>query len=217
MNWHKVALVITVFCLLAIIPISTAQEDIRTLDVSIEMDESWTASGKLNLPAEGDAPFPTVILYHGSGLWDMDATYPAPDGTILSSNFAFIAEELAAQGIAVLSYNKRGVIAFGEYDQSQVQAAQMLPQLVSDAETVLAFAQEQPEVGEIYLYGWSEGAWVASHVANRHAEDITGVILQAPPNQMIDGILQYQHLEVGLPYLAEAIDTDASGTLTIEE
>jgi pimeloyl-ACP methyl ester carboxylesterase len=223
MKQRRFALVLALLCLLAAIPTSFAQENtpeaepLRSRDVTIDMQNDWTASAQLTLPADGEEPFPTIILIHGSGAWDMDATNPAADGTILSRNFARIAEELAAQGIAVLRYNKRGVIATGEYDQGQLQAGQMLAQLVADAEAVLDFALEQPEVGDVFLYGWSEGAWVASHVANQRSDDLTGVILQAPPNQAIDGILQYQHLEIGLSYLAEETDADGSGTLSIEE
>lgn len=93
----------------------------------------------------------------------------------------------------------------------------LLPQLVSDAEQTLNFALGLPDVNNIYLFGWSEGAWVASHLAAKRNDDVAGVILQAPPNSALVSIVRTQHIENGLPYLSEFIDADENGALSVTE
>ncbi len=63
--------------------------------------DPWTLPGTLTLPKTGTAPYPAVILVHGSGPNDRDETIGA------NKPFREIAEGLAAQGIAVLRYDKR--------------------------------------------------------------------------------------------------------------
>jgi len=67
------------------------------------------------------------------------------------------------------------------------------------------------------LYGWSEGALIAAHLAARRSSDVAGVILQAPPNSSMARILERQHIEIGLSYLAGVIDVDKNGVLTLPE
>lgn len=214
-RWFLGALLLGILANLTI-----AQEAIsfESHDVSIVLDEAgYEAAATLTVP-EGDGPFPTMILLHGSGPYDMDATYTLPDGTVVSTNFKRIAEELAMQGVAVLRYNKRGVLADRSIDFAQAQAA-TLDVLIADAEAVLAFAQAQPEVDPdaIYLFGWSEGAWVASHVTTNQPDTVAGVVLMGPPNQDLGGVLEYQYFDLVVPYATETLDADQSGTLTVEE
>jgi len=186
--------------------------------LTIDLDGSFTTDAILTLPTNGEAPFPTVILFHGSGPYDMDATsMAAPGEAPLSANFKLMAETLPEQGIAVLRFNKRGVLGNGEYDFAQIQAS-TLDQLILDADSVIAAALEQSEVDSeaLYLYGWSEGAWVASNAAQTHP-DLAGLILQGAPDDNLAAILSYQHLELGLPYMADITDADADGLLTLEE
>lgn len=197
----------------------TDSDAINVQDINITFEDDYVTVGRLTLPTNTEAPYPTVILYHGSGAWDMNATYLAPDGTLLSENFALISETLAEAGYAVISYNKRGVLGNGEYDTSQAQAASSLAVLIQDGQSVLDFAMEQADIDAkaIYLYGWSEGAWVASHLAANNPDTVAGIILQGAPNQTLAEALVYQHIELGLPYLADEIDANSDGGIDIEE
>jgi pimeloyl-ACP methyl ester carboxylesterase len=189
-------------------------ENIAVTPLEIALDD-FTTQAELTTPP-GDGPFPTVILLHGSGPYDMDATYQvAPGVPALSANFRLLAERLPEQGIAVLRFNKRGVLGNGEYDFEQVQRS-TLDQLVVDANSVIDTAQALPQVGAIYVYGWSEGGVVAANVAAGR-EDIAGLILQAAPNGSVADVLPYQHLDLGLPYLLEHTDADGDGLLTLDE
>jgi pimeloyl-ACP methyl ester carboxylesterase len=189
-------------------------------NLTINLDGSFTSNAQLTFPAEGEGPWPTVILFAGSGPYDLDATTYGPTRNgqpVLVTNFRTLAGELGKAGIAVLRFNKRGVLGSGNYDNAQVQQANV-NQLIADADSVLATVTAQPEVNDeqIFLYGWSEGAIVAANVAANHPE-LAGLILQAPPNGGLDETLNYQQLEVALPYLREEVDQNGDGQLSRDE
>lgn len=187
----------------------------RMLD--IDLGDGFVTQAELTYPTEGDAPFATLILFHGTGPYDMDAAYaPIPGDAPVSANFRLMAEALPSEGVAVLRFNKRGVRAYGDYDMAQVQRASSLDQLFADANVVVDAARELEQVGDVYLYGWSEGAWVATNVAASR-DDIAGLVLQGAPNGDLSSVIDYQHLDNALPYLADEIDADGDGALTLDE
>ena len=193
----------------------TAGYESRTIEIDLGAD--FITEAELTYPTGGNAPFPTVILFHGSGPYDMDATYTAtPGAEPVSANFKLLAETLSANGIAVLRFNKRGVLPGGQIDWLQVQAS-TLDRLVEDSLAVIDSSFEQPEINadSLYLYGWSEGAWVIANAAQER--DIAGLIMQGAPDGALDTILPYQLLELGIPYLKETTDADSNGLLTLEE
>ncbi|MCU0464406.1 MAG: hypothetical protein MUF38_07525 [Anaerolineae bacterium] len=191
------------------------------VDYEIEMADGWTAKAQLTLPPVVESPAPLVILVHGSGPYDMDATYfTAPGEEPLSANFRLIAESLPLEGVAVLRYHKRGVVGLNEYDFAQVQRSYNLDVLVDDARAVLDFALTLDDIDpeQVYLYGWSEGAWVIANLAAADETDsIAGLVMMGAPDGDLSGVLEVQWLENGLPYLRETIDADADGLLTVEE
>lgn len=206
-----------VFVLLATsVQLISAQEPIEHLALEIDLG-GFVTDAELTYPANADGPFPTVILFHGSGPYDMDATVMlSSDSEPRSANFQWLAENLPEQGIAVLRFNKRGVLGNGEYDFAQVQLSYSPDQLVADAQVVIDTALELPEVGDVYLYGWSEGAWIVTNAASAR-EDISGLILQGGLIGDLSNALPYQHLENGLTFLSETVDANADGALDIEE
>lgn len=190
-----------------------------TEDYEIELDD-WTSSAKLTLPADAETEVPLLILFHGSGPYDMDSTFsldPFSDEYPLSQNFLTIAETLSNEGLAVLRFNKRGVNAYGDYDFNQVQVSN-LDVLVADANTVIDFAKEIPGINpeQIYLYGWSEGAWVIANVASMR-DDIAGLVMQGAPQGSLGNILPYQYQDLALAYLRDEIDSDGDGLLALED
>jgi len=193
--------------------------DVATRDLEIDLGNDWVTHAQLTYPAVGAGPFPVVILFHGTGSYDLDATYIENVGEPpVSANFRLIAERFAQQGIAVLRYNKRGVRASGDYDAEQIEAS-TVDQLVADARVVLTAALEQPEVDgeQVYLYGWSAGSSIVANLATFTSDTIAGLILQGTPQGDFSQVLRYQYIDLGLPYLTDTIDADNDGELSLAE
>ncbi len=209
-------LVLIIFSIISLVSLANEEATYRNQDYTIEMD-GWTSQALLTLPSEPSEPVPVVILFHGSGPYDMDATTLTTEGDILSRNFLTIAETLSDAGYSVLRFNKRGVHALGEYDTGQIQAT-TLDTLIADANVVIDFAFTLPEIDKenVFLYGWSEGAWVIANVATMR-NDIAGLILQGAPNGSLADILPYQYQELALPYLRNMVDTDSDGILSLDD
>lgn len=208
------ALIIALFMAIST---SYAQDTFESESLEIDLGEDFVSQAELTYPTQGEGPFPLVILFHGSGPYDMDATSYNADGTVSSANFELIAETLPEDGIAVLRFNKRGVIGDGEYDMAQINTSS-LDRLVADANAVVdtALTLEQVDTDRIYLYGWSEGAWVVSNVAAGR-DDIAGLILQGASDGSLETELPYQLQEIFLSYVTETGDTDGDGALSLEE
>jgi dipeptidyl aminopeptidase/acylaminoacyl peptidase len=113
-----------------------------------------TLAGTLWLPAALDHPCPAVALAHGSG--DDDR-----------SGYEVFARAFASQGIAALTYDKRGVGgSTGQWRNGTFE------ELAGDAAAAVALLARRPEVDaqRVGLWGVSEGGWVAPLAAARSAE-----------------------------------------------
>ena len=195
---------------------------VRYRNLIIHLEDEFGSKGQLTLPPDeegpwGDGPWPLLILFSGTGPADMDASYSPGSGQAVSTNFKRIAEVLGKAGIAVLRFNKRGVLAHGAYNYDQLPRINVNQRIV-DAERVITTAKVQPEVNreQLFLYGWSEGAIVATYAARNHPE-FAGLILQAPLNLSLQEALVYEYLNIGLPYLQEVIDKNGDGQLSEAE
>jgi uncharacterized protein len=113
------------------------------------------------------APSPGVVMVGGSGPSDRhnDTLFPP------------IREQLVGAGIAVLSYDKRGV---GESSGSWMTCG--YDALAGDVAAAVAALREQPEVdpAAVGLYGHSEGGWVVLHAA-ADRDDLSFVVTNAGP------------------------------------
>ena len=97
-----------------------AQSDLQTTkyrNMVIDLGNGLKTNARLNLPANGDGPFPGVLLVPGSGTVDMNETtgYVHIDnetGSIIyppGRPFFDIAQYLSERGFTVLQYDKRGI------------------------------------------------------------------------------------------------------------
>lgn len=155
--------------------------------------------GTLAMP-DGDGPFPAVVLVHGSGPHDRDQTI-GPNRPFLD-----IARGLAAQGIAVLRYEKRSkahpqAFANGDYtidDETTDDAVQ----------AVAALRRTRGiDVGAIYVLGHSQGAMMAPRIVQRAEGAAGAILLAAPARPLLDILIEQHHRLAG----------NGSGTPSAEE
>jgi alpha-beta hydrolase superfamily lysophospholipase len=150
-------------------------------------------SGDHALPAtlalpKGQAPtagFPAVVLVHGSGPQDRDETVGA------NRPFLDIARGLAAQGIAVLRYDKRSKarpqdFAAGDYDVDD--------ETTNDAVVAVAALGTTKGIDpdRIHVLGHSQGAMLAPRIAAR-SDQVAGLIMLAAPARPLLDLLPEQN------------------------
>jgi hypothetical protein len=116
-------------------------------------------AGVLAVPAGAgaDRTVPGVVLVSGSGPSDRDN----------GGYFVPIRRAMVDAGVAVLSYDKRGVgLSTGSYLESSMD------DLAADAEAAAAMLRTEPGVDarRVGLFGHSEGGWVVLRAAARHGE-----------------------------------------------
>lgn len=181
---------------------------------TVDLD-GFSSKAELTYPAQGTGPFPTLVMFTGAGIWDLDGTYQGFNGQS-SANFKLTAEYLSSRGFAVVRFNKRGVKGPGQIDQA-VFAKNTIKSYIADGSKVIEATKQFTQVDQhkLILYGWSEGAIVASHLAAMYPE-LAGIVLQAAPAGGYKEAFTYQMLELGLPY-ATRFDQDKDGALTLDE
>ena len=99
----RIAALIALLAMLSVLVTASAKTVFSDQTVSIPNGDV-TLAGTLSLPP-GQGPFPAVILLSGSGPQDRDEAISVIPGFL---PFKWIAEYLAAQGVAVLRYDDRG-------------------------------------------------------------------------------------------------------------
>ncbi len=137
--------------------------------------------GTLTLPASGRAPFPAVVLVHGSGPEDRDETVGA------NKPFRDLAWELAPRGIAVLRYDKRRQFP-KEFTVKEEE--------IDDAVAAVALLRKTPKIdpANVFILGHSLGGTLMPRIAQA-APDARGFIIMAgatlPLEQTIVDQMQY--------------------------
>lgn len=169
--------------------------------------ENWRLPGALTLP-NGEGPFPLVILVHGSGPSDRDATIGQ------NKPFRDLAWGLASQGVAVLRYDKRTSV-YGEAFAAQ-STYTLYEETVEDAVAAIAYARTLPEIdsSRIFVLGHSLGGYAAPRIATLDP-DIGGLILLAAPVQPL-----YERILAQSTYIAnldgEILDAEQGQITTIQ-
>ena len=89
-----------------------AQQYIPTIkyrNLVIDLGNGVKTNAQLTLPAEGEGPFPAVLLIHGSGALDKNETTGLDVHNDGPKPYWQITQYLSERGFAVLRYDKRGV------------------------------------------------------------------------------------------------------------
>jgi len=145
----------------------------------------WELTGTLTMPL-GDGPFPAVILVHGSGAHDRDAS--------LGQNKPFkdLALGLASRGIAVLSYDKRTYL-YGPEVVDAIETFTLEDETVDDAVMALSFLStvEGINSSRLYVIGHSLGGYAAPLIACK-AQQLAGLVLLAAPARPLEDLIVEQ-------------------------
>ncbi|WP_246096847.1 alpha/beta hydrolase family protein [Psychrobacillus soli] len=136
----------------------------RLVEVKVE---GGAMSGQLEIPS-GEGPFPVMVIIAGSGPTDRNGNSIALPGK--NNSLKMLAEDLAAEGVATIRYDKRGVgknasLAGKEEDLR-------FDQYIDDAAAWVQFAKEDERFSKVGIIGHSEGSligMVASQKANADA------------------------------------------------
>ncbi|MCB9741057.1 MAG: alpha/beta fold hydrolase [Alphaproteobacteria bacterium] len=139
-----------------------------------------TLGGVITEPAGASPEAPLVVLIHGSGPGDRHGNY----GPMQTWIFDRVAWSLAAQGLRVARYDKRGI---GESAPAEGEVEQSLGALVADVAAVQDAAGGACHV----LLGHSEGGIIAPARAVADPR-VAGVVMMAGPASGLDQILREQ-------------------------
>lgn len=160
-------------------------------DASYQERELTVGSGEQALAAtltipKGAGPFPAVVLVHGSGPQDRNETI-GPNRPFLD-----IARGLAAQGIAVLRYEKRSKARPQDFTGGKPFTID--DEVTDDAVAAVATLRAQPGIDgkRVFVFGHSQGGMLAPRIAQRSGH-VAGLILFAAPARSLLTILPEQN------------------------
>jgi len=155
----------------------------------------WALDGLLTLPRAASAgnPVPAVVLVHGSGPSDMDSN------VFGNRPFFDIAGYLAANGVAVIRYDKR-TYAHGERMMQALDGVTAWEESVEDAILAAELLRADPRIDEnrVYMLGLSMGGMLAPNI---HASggNFAGLIVMAgTPRTLPELILEQSRASIGL-------------------
>jgi dienelactone hydrolase len=146
--------------------------------------EGFQLTGMLFLP-EGDGPFPTAIIIHGSGTSRRNNVW-----------YLSVAKHLQDNGIAVLLPDKRG----SEKSEGEWVGASF-EELGTDTLSAIEFIKDQQmfEVSTIGLIGMSQGGWIAPVVATQ-SDDVSFVVSMVGAAVTTDEQLLHEEINNIAPY-----------------
>lgn len=133
-------------------------------------------AGMLFVP-EGEGPFPTAVIIHGSGTSSRDSKW-----------YLTVTQHLFNNGIAVLLPDKRG----SEKSEGEWRGASF-EDLAGDALAAIEYLKTQDhfEYSSIGLIGMSQGGWIAPLAASK-SEDISFVVSMSGAFVTTDEQLLYE-------------------------
>ena len=195
-------LFIAVLCVLLLVPTFAFCENNGLMAEAVSIGEP-ALPGTLTLPENAAYPLPAVVLLHGSGPNDRDETVGQ------TKMFRDLAQGLAAQGVAVLRFDKRTLIYGSRYTHEDLKTFTVDQESIQDAVAAAQILRADPRIdpNRIYLIGHSMGAMIAPRIAQENPGLFDGIILlSGTPKTLGDIVLsQNQAIVDALPALTKAI------------
>jgi dienelactone hydrolase len=162
-------------------PAVAAGADFREADFSVGEGER-ALPGTLAMP-DGNGPFPAVVLVHGSGPQDRDETIGA------NKPFLDIARGLAAQGIAVLRYEKRTKARPQDFSGGDFGIDD---ETTNDAVLAVDALRTAPGIDptRVFVFGHSQGGMMAPRIAAVSGHVAGLVLMAAPSRSLLDIVIE---------------------------
>ena len=135
-------------------PERTLAQGVRAVEVTLFEDSARALRGELLIPAQAGDDTPYVVMAHGSGPSDMDATIGA------NKPFRDLSYDLAALGVGSLRFDKI-TYAHPEYPVETIDQEYLEP--VGEALRVL---RQETGARRVYLLGHSEGGMITPYLVN---------------------------------------------------
>ncbi|RRK09656.1 alpha/beta fold hydrolase [Lactiplantibacillus garii] len=127
--------------------------------------DGLTIRGTLTIP-DGATTYPLAILMHG---------FTSDRGNTPDQLLYQLSAQLVARQVATLRFDFNGHGASDGRFQDMTVVNE-----IADAEAILTYVRQLPDVQRIYLLGHSQGGVVASMLAGLYPEMIAKVVLMAP-------------------------------------
>jgi dienelactone hydrolase len=170
--------------------------------------------GTLALP-KGDAPakgWPAIVLVHGSGAHDRDETI-GPNRPFLD-----IARGLAAQGVAVLRYEKRSKARPQDYADGTITIDS---ETTDDAVAAVEALRKVPGIdpSRVFVLGHSQGGMMAPRIAAHAAQagaPVAGIVLMAAPSRKLLDILVEQQRRLAVLDDGHTSEQEAAAIANLE-
>lgn len=160
-----------------------------TKDVSIK-SAGFDIFGTMQLP-ENKKNLSILLLISGSGPTDRDGNQP----NLTNNSMKLLAENLAANGIATLRYDKRGIAK--SYYPGFTNASILFDDYVTDAVNWIKYLKTQNQFTKVYVAGLSEGSLIGMLAAFQAGAD--GFISLNGPGRPADEIILKQIARNGTP------------------
>lgn len=162
----------------------------RLLGEPVELKtDTGTLFGTIDLPAK-PGPWPVVLIHAGSGPTDRDGNGPLTK----TDNLKMVGRAIAAEGIAVLRIDKRGIAASAKALAREEDVR--LDTYAADVAAWVAFLRNDPRFTKIGYIGHSEGALIGLMAATPAKLD--AYVSLCGPGRPLQDVLREQ-LKKNLP------------------
>ena len=180
---------------------SALAQPAHTLEpISLEVKDA-TLKGTLTLPSS-TGKIPVALIIAGSGPTDQNGN--SLGSVIQPNSYKLLSEALAAQGIATLRYDKRGI---GGSQTTLSESQLRFTDFANDAAALLGTLKKDLRFSDVYIIGHSEGSLLGMLAAQKVS--VTGYISLAGPGRPADAVL----LEQLTPQLTPAMLLEAKRVL----
>jgi dipeptidyl aminopeptidase/acylaminoacyl peptidase len=143
-----------------------------------------TLAATLELPATGRAPFPAIVLAHGSG-------------QITRGQMRWMADQFLSMGLAVLTYDKRGVGgSTGTYvNVGTARSVEVFGDLSDDALACVTTLKARKDIDgrRIGLGGNSQAGWIIPLAASK-SKDVAFLVITSGPAVTVGEEMEYSRL-----------------------